>query len=134
MDADKAFCNRWDCSMRRRSVVGLTFRLSPGGENGVLRMFTSSVALSGSSSLLLPTSHGPLTTHRTCVNPMLTSELPEHALVGNALPQAVVDGNAPRWHDMWRISLGRRPSDRRWMSERMSVLRVDAIILLCAPC
>lgn len=84
--------------------------------------------LSGSSSLLLPTSHGPLTTHSTCVNPMLTRELPEHALVGSALPQSVVDGSAPKWHDMCRISFGRRPSERRWMRERMSVRRVDAMM------
>lgn len=69
-------------------------------------------------------SHGPLTTHSTCVKPIVTSALPEHALVGNALPQAV-GGTAPTWQDMRRISCGRLPSERMWMRDRTSVRRVD---------
>mmetsp|Transcript_470 Transcript_470/g.1125 ORF Transcript_470/g.1125 Transcript_470/m.1125 type:complete len:91 (-) Transcript_470:107-379(-) len=90
--------------MRRRSDVGFVTRRSPGGENGDVLIVTSNVALSGNSSVLLPASLGPLTTHSTCVNPMLTRALPEQALVGRADPHAVVEGNAPRWQDMCRIS------------------------------
>ena len=82
--------------------------------------------LSGNSSLLLPTSHGPLTTHNTCVNPILTNALPEHELVGRALPQDV-DGNAPRLQFIARISCGRRPSLRKFISDKMSVLLVDMV-------
>ena len=93
-----------------------------------IRITTSySTHLSESSSLLLPASHGPLTTHNTCVNPMLTRAVPEQPLVGKADPQ-LVDGKAPKWQVMWRISLGRRPSERRWIRERMSVRRREVII------
>ncbi len=54
--------------------------------------------------------------------------LPEQALDGRALPQLVVEGRAPRWHVMCRISLGRRPSERRWIRERMSVRRRDVMV------
>lgn len=54
--------------------------------------------------------------------------LPEQALDGSAEPQSVVEGRAPRWQVMWRISLGRRPSERRWIRERMSVRRSDVMV------
>lgn len=69
---------------------------SPGGANGAVLIVTSNVALSGNSSVRLPTSHGPRTILSTWVKPMLTMALPEQALDGRALPQSVVGGNAPR--------------------------------------
>eukprot|EP00984_Skeletonema_dohrnii_P002728 scaffold945_cov103-Skeletonema_dohrnii-CCMP3373.AAC.3 len=56
--------------------------------------------------------------------------LPEQALDGRALPQSVVGGRAPRWQVMWRISLGRRPSERRWIRERMSVRWSDVMVIV----
>ncbi len=58
----------------------------------------------------------------------MTMAVPEEALDGRAEPQSVVEGRAPRWQLMWRISLGRRPSERRWIRERMSVRRRDVMV------
>ena len=59
---------------------------------------------------------------------MVTMALPEEADDGSAEPQLVVEGRAPRWQVMWRISVGRRPSERRWIRERMSVRRRDVMV------
>jgi hypothetical protein len=91
-----AFWSKCDCSINLLSDVGFVLRLSPGGANGAVLMVTSNVALSGNSSFRRPTSHGPRTVHNTCVSPMVTMALPEHALDGQALPQSVVEGRAPR--------------------------------------
>ena len=58
---------------------------------------------------------------------MLTNALPEHELVGKALPHDVVDGNAPRLQFIARISCGRRPSLRKCISDKISVLLVDMV-------